>query len=168
MRRGQTRSDYLGRIDRIKGSLRRLALTSDVIVGFPGETEEDFRQTLSLVEQCDFDSLYIFKYSKRRGTPAAEFEDTVSEAEKTARFLELEQVHRRAQTRVYESYVDRTLSVMAERQSTRSENDLTGHSTCHKVVNFTGPKTLEGEIVEVLITEAKTNSLYGRLVERAG
>ncbi|HEU5130846.1 MAG TPA: tRNA (N6-isopentenyl adenosine(37)-C2)-methylthiotransferase MiaB, partial [Pyrinomonadaceae bacterium] len=72
MRRGHKRSDYLARIDRIKNSSRRLALTSDIIVGFPGETEEDFQQTVELVRECDYDSLYIFKYSKRAGTPAAD------------------------------------------------------------------------------------------------
>jgi tRNA-2-methylthio-N6-dimethylallyladenosine synthase len=167
MRRGHNRSDYLGRIERIKSSKRRLALTSDVIVGFPGETDEDFQQTLSLIGQCEYDSLYIFKYSKRRGTPAANFTETVSETEKTARFLELEKVQRKAQDGVYRSYVGRTLSVLAERQSARSESDLTGHSTCHKVVNFTGKSSLEGEILDVLVTAAKTNSLYGELRNRS-
>src|SRR6476646_6528151 len=96
MRRGHTRSDYLSRIERIKTSKRRLALTSDVIVGFPGETENEFQETVSLVEQCSYDSLYIFKYSRRKGTPAANFTDTVSEAEKTARFLELERIQKQA------------------------------------------------------------------------
>ena len=164
MRRGHKRSDYLARIERIKNSSRRLALTSDIIVGFPGETDEDFQQTIELVRQCDYDSLFIFKYSKRAGTPAAEFHDNVPETEKTARFLELERVHRAAQEKIYRSYVGRTLSVLAERQSSRSEKDLSGHSTCHKVVNFEGDSSLEGEIVDVLVTTAKTNSLYGNLL----
>jgi tRNA-2-methylthio-N6-dimethylallyladenosine synthase len=168
MRRGHTRADYLEKIDRIKGSTRQLALTSDVIVGFPGETDEDFQETLSLVKECDYDSLYLFKYSKRRGTPAADFADTVPESEKTARFLELEKVHRQAQAEVYRAYIGRTLSVLVERKSSRSESDLMGHSTCHKVVNFAGPASLEGEIVDVVITEAKRNSLFGKLVDRRG
>ena len=166
MRRGHKRNDYLERIERIKNSSRRLALTSDIIVGFPGETDEDFHETLTLVEQCEYDSLYIFKYSKRAGTPAAEFHDNVPETEKTARFLELEKVQRAAQEKIYQSYVGRKLSVLAERQSSRSESDLTGHSTCHKVVNFKGDASLEGEIVDVVVTKAKTNSLYGTLVEQ--
>jgi tRNA-2-methylthio-N6-dimethylallyladenosine synthase len=166
MRRGHTRADYLSRIDRIKASNRRLALTTDVIVGFPGETDEDFQETVRLVEDCRYDSIYIFKYSRRRGTPAASFTDTVPEAEKTRRFLELERVHRKVQEDIYQSYVGRTLSVLAERQSSRSESDMTGHSTCHKVVNFVGENCVEGEIVEVKITAAKTNSLYGKLVNR--
>lgn len=163
MRRGHKRTDYLARIDRIKTSSRRLALTSDIIVGFPGETDEDFQQTVELVRECEYDSLYIFKYSKRAGTPAAEFHDNVPETEKTARFLELEKVQRSAQEKIFRSYVGRTLSVLAEKQSSRSESDLSGHSTCHKVVNFEGDSSLEGEIVDVLVTAAKTNSLYGRL-----
>jgi tRNA-2-methylthio-N6-dimethylallyladenosine synthase len=163
MRRGHKRSDYLARIDRIKSSSRRLALTSDMIVGFPGETDEDFQQTVDLVRECEYDSLYIFKYSKRAGTPAAEFHDNVPESEKTVRFLELEKVQRAAQEKIYRSYVGRTLSVLAEKQSSRSETDLSGHSTCHKVVNFAGDSSLEGEIVDVVVTAAKTNSLYGSL-----
>src|SRR5690349_23540727 len=163
MRRGHKRSDYVERIARIKNSSRRLALTSDIIVGFPGETDEDFRETLSLVEQCEYDSLYIFKYSKRAGTPAASFHDNVPESEKSARFLELEKVQRAAQEKIYRSYVGRTLSVLVEGESSRSNDDLTGHSTCHKVVNFEGDSSLEGEIVDVVVTAAKTNSLYGSL-----
>src|SRR6476659_4466290 len=163
MRRGHRRSDYLERIHRVKTSSRRLALTSDIIVGFPGETDEDLQQTLDLVRECEYDGLYIFKYSKRAGTPAAEFHDNVPETEKKARFLELEKVQRAAQNKIYDSYVGRTLSVLAEKQSSRSETDLSGHSTCHKVVNFAGDRSLEGEIVEVLVTGAKTNSLYGAL-----
>src|SRR6185369_876573 len=165
MRRGHKRSDYLARIERIKNSSRRLALTSDIIVGFPGETDEDFQQTIELVRQCEYDSLFIFKYSKRAGTPAAEFHDNVPETEKTARFIELDKVHRAAQEKIHRSYVGRTLSVLAERQSSRSEKDLSGHSTCHKVVNFEGDSSLEGEIVNVLVTTAKTNSLYGNLLQ---
>ena len=166
MRRGHTRADYLERIGRIRAASRRLALTSDLIVGFPGETDEDFQETVRLVEECRYDSIYIFKYSQRRGTPAAEFTDTVSEEEKTKRFLELERVQRQVQNKIYQSYVGRTLSVLAERQSSRSQSDITGHSSCHKVVNFAGDNRLEGEIVNVLITSAKTNSLYGTLVDR--
>jgi tRNA-2-methylthio-N6-dimethylallyladenosine synthase len=161
MRRGHTATDYLRRIERIKASKRPLALTSDIIVGFPGETEADFLDTLRLVEHCEYDSIYIFKYSKRRGTPAANMQDDVSAAEKAERFSRLETGQRRVQQSIFESYVGRELSVLAERQSARSESDLVGHSTCHKVVNFPGDPSLAGEIVAVRITEAKTNSLYG-------
>ena len=161
MRRGHTSADYMRRIDRIKTSKRRLALTSDIIVGFPGETEADFEDTLRLIERCEYDSIYIFKYSQRRGTPAANMADDVSATQKAERFFRLETAQRRVQRSIFESYVGRELSVLAERQSTRSESDLVGHSTCHKVVNFPGDPSLAGEIVAVRITKAKTNSLYG-------
>lgn len=165
MRRGHTRDDYLRRVDAIKKSKRRLSLTSDLIVGFPGETEADFQNTMSLVEQCEYDGLYIFKYSKRPATPAARLPDDVPESLKKTRFLELESRQRQIQGNIYESYVGQTVSVLVEGESARSTDDLTGHSTCHKVVNFYGGSTLKGEIAQVRITKAKSNSLYG---ERLG
>lgn len=164
MRRGHKAAAYLEKIAAIKGARRRLALTSDIIVGFPGETEEDFLDTLELVRACEYDGLYIFKYSQRKGTPAAKVHDDVSDAEKKQRFLALETLQRQIQARVYQGYVGKELSVLVEGRSARSEDDMTGHSTCHKVVNFRGAPAWEGKIVDVLITEAKTNSLYGELV----
>ena len=166
MRRGHNSADYLKRIEVIKGSKRRLSLTSDIIVGFPGETDEDFSDTLELVRRCEFDGLYIFKYSKRGGTPAATLTSEVSETVKKERFLALEELQESIQTRIYGSYIGRELSVLVEKSSARSSEDLTGHSTCHKVVNFKADETQPGEIVEVLISEAKSYSLYGQLVSR--
>ncbi len=163
MRRGYTVSDYLARVDSIKGARRRLALTSDIIVGFPGESEGEFEETLRLTERCRFDSLYIFKYSERRGTPAARLEETVTEAEKTRRFLSLEKLQKGIQKEIFESYVGREVSVLVEGESARSEADLTGHTTCNKVVNFRGGSELVGEVVSVRVNEAKANSLYGQL-----
>ena len=163
MRRGHTAADYLRRVEVIKNSQRRLSLTSDIIVGFPGESEADFENTLRLVRNCQYDGLFIFKYSKRTGTPAASLEDVVPEAEKTARFLALEVLQESLQQRVYGGYVGRTVSVLAERESARSIEDMTGHSTCHKVVNFRARQTQPGEIVNVVISEAKPYSLYGEL-----
>src|SRR6266566_4369839 len=164
MRRGHTASDYLKRIEAIKNARRRIAITSDIIVGFPGETDADFRDTMSLVEQVGYDGLYIFKYSERPGTPAAKLDDDVSREEKTARFLELEQAQRRHQEKIYGRYLDREIKVLIERPSSKSEADMTGHSTCHKVVNFPAPLALLGEIARVRVTQAKPNSLYGEIL----
>jgi len=163
MRRGHTADDYLQRVDAIKRSQRRLSLTSDIIVGFPGESDADFENTLRLVRSCQYDGLFIFKYSKRAGTPAASLDDVVPEAEKTARFLALEQLQESLQHGVYGDYVGRKISVLAEKASARSSEDMTGHSTCHKVVNFRARQTQPGEIVDVVISEAKPYSLYGAL-----
>jgi tRNA-2-methylthio-N6-dimethylallyladenosine synthase len=164
MRRGHNAADYLQRVAVIKGSKRRLSLTSDIIVGFPGESEADFEDTLRLVRSCEYDGLFIFKYSKRAGTPAASLEDGVSEKEKTARFLALEELQESIQGQVYGKYVGRTISVLVEKESARSNADMTGHSTCHKVVNFRTDQTEPGEIVDVLISQAKPYSLYGERV----
>lgn len=163
MRRGHNSEDYLRRVDGIKNSKRRLSLTSDVIVGFPGETEEDFDATMRLVQKCEYDALFIFKYSKRAGTPAAKLDHVVSESDKTTRFMALEELQTSIQSRIYNAFVGRKLSVLVERESARSEEDMAGHSTCHKVVNFKSNETLPGSIVDVLITKGKPNSLYGEL-----
>ncbi len=164
MRRGHTAADYLKRIDRVKKARRQMAITSDVIVGFPGETSADFHETLKIIEQVGYDALYIFKYSERSGTPAAKFADDVSREEKSARFIELEQTQRRLQKGIYDSYVGRELKVLAEGISSKSDRDLTGHSTCHKVVNFPGDSSILGQVVRVRVMAAKRNSLYGEII----
>lgn len=164
MRRGHKAADYLRRVEAIRSARRHIALTSDIIVGFPGESAEDFDETMRLVEACQYDSLYIFKYSERSGTPAAKLSDDVSAEEKRARFLALEKLQRGIQRRVYGDHVGRDVSVLVEGESAKSASDMTGHSTCHKVVNFKGTKDLAGKIVPVRVREAKTNSLYGEIV----
>src|SRR5436190_2551579 len=164
MRRGHTASDYLKRIEVVRKARRPMSITSDIIVGFLGETTSDFEETVSLVEQVGYDALYMFKYSERRGTPAASLADDVSLEEKSARFMKLEKVQRQLQKQIYESYVGWELSVLVERHSSKSPNDMTGHSTCHKVVNFPGHDSMPGNIVKICITEAKQNSLYGELM----
>ncbi len=161
MRRGYTAGDYLSRVERIKSASRRISLTTDIIVGFPGETRSDFEETLRLLENCMYDSLYIFKYSERPGTPASRLPDDVSVEEKRERFLQLESLQRSIQAGIYDRYVGQKVKVLVEGESAKSSNDLTGHTTCHKVVNFPGKSALKGKVVEVLITEAKVNSLYG-------
>lgn len=167
MRRGHTASDYLRRIEGIKNARRRMAITSDIIVGFPGETDADFRDTMKLVEQVGYDGLYIFKYSERPGTPAAQLDDDVSKSEKSSRFLELEEMQQRIQRKIYRDYVGRKAKVLVERTSSKSEFDMTGHSTCHKVVNFPRSSASPGQVAEVLVTEAKANSLYGEMLSAA-
>jgi tRNA-2-methylthio-N6-dimethylallyladenosine synthase len=164
MKRGHTIEKYLKKIDRLRSSSRDIALTTDIIVGFPGETEEDFIDTVKMVEYCGFDMAYIFRYSPRPGTPAYEHTDDVSFEEKTRRFLELEKTQKRVQNERLGRYVNKVLKVLVERASTRTDNGLTGHSTCQKVVNFVGGAELLGSIVDVRITEIKANSVFGEIV----
>ncbi len=163
MRRGHTIDSYFKKIDKVKASARDISLTTDIIVGFPGETEEDFRDTVKMVEYCKFDGAYIFKYSPRPGTPAYEMNDDVSPAEKTARFLELEQTQKRVQKNGLQRYLGQSLKVLAEKVSSKSADDLTGHSTCHKIVNFRGSDAMLGTVVDVKISEIKANSLFGEV-----
>ncbi len=163
MKRGHTMENYFEKIDRLRSSHRDIALTTDIIVGFPGETDADFLESVKMVEYCCFDMAYIFKYSPRPGTPAFDMLDNVSAAEKTLRFMELEKTQKRIQNNRLQRYINQSLKVLAEGVSSRSEFGLTGHSTCHKIVNFQGSREMLGRVVNVRITEVKTNSLFGEV-----
>lgn len=164
MRRGHTIESYMKKVEAIKNSPKQIALTTDIIVGFPGETEEDFMQTVRMVEQCEFHHAYIFKYSPREGTPAASFTDVVPDEEKTRRFLYLEKVQKSIQRRIWQDYVGREVSVLVEGFSKKGDGQVSGHTTCNKVVNFFGDESLFGKIVNVRITESKSNSLFGEIL----
>ena len=162
MRRGHTIDSYRKRIDTVKNSSRDISITTDIIIGFPGETEEDFQQSLDLLDYCMFDGVYIFKYSPRPGTPAFNIKDDVSPEQKTMRFVEFEHKQKHNQQKVYDSYLNKTLKVLAEKNSVKNSKELSGHSTCHKVVNFdAGDKFNIGDVVDVKILKSKSNSLYG-------
>ncbi len=163
MRRGHTVESYKKKIDSIRSSPRNISLSTDIIVGFPGETEDDFEATCELFEYCEYDSAYIFKYSPRPGTPAAEMEDDVSKEEKTRRFLRLEKIQKQTLRSSFDKKIGTTLKVLAEKASEKNADQLSGHSTCHAVVNFEGSRELLGTIVEVEITEAKSNTLFGEI-----
>ncbi len=166
MRRGYTRPQYLEKIAFIKRGEKDYSITGDIIVGFPGETDDDFRETLSLVAEVEFDGLYIFKYSPRPHTPAAAYEDSVDESLKTERFLALQELQNRIQKRRYARLLDREVEVLVNGVSARSISDMTGHTRCNKVVNFPRETVGLGEIVKVRVTECKAHSLYGRLTSK--
>ena len=163
MRRGHTIESYLEKADKIRSSNRKISLTTDIIVGFPGETDKNFEDTLRLAKYCRFDGAYTFKYSPRPGTPAFELGDTVPEAEKTVRFQELDACIRAGQQLMFQSYLNRTVKVLAERVSPKNTDSITGHTASHKVVNFAGSGDLLGRILDVEILECKTNTLYGEI-----
>ena len=164
MRRGHTVENYLKRVDKIRSSSRRISLTTDLIVGFPTETRDDFQETIKLAEYCKFDSAYFFKYSPRPGTPAFELVDDVPPEEKKYRCMELEKTLRKTQSSSLLAELNVTHKVLAEGFSTKSDKILNGHSTCHKIVNFEAHKDFLGQIVNVKITECKTNTLFGKMI----
>jgi tRNA-2-methylthio-N6-dimethylallyladenosine synthase len=163
MRRGYTRREYIEKIEAIKGARKEISITGDMIVGFPGETDDDFNETMSLVAEVEYDGLYIFKYSPRPRTPAAAYADSIPEEVKTERFLRLQELQDRIQKRRYERYLGRTVEVLVEGTSSRSPSDYTGHTRCNKVVNFPAAADALGKLVNVKITEVKSHSLYGEM-----
>ena len=168
MRRTYTRERYLDRVAMIREHVPDCALTTDVIVGFPGETEADFEQTLELVDQVGYDGAFTFVYSPRRGTEAAELPDQVPHEVKVARMQRLvEVVQRRAHERAGR-FVGRTLDVLVEGPSRTDPSRMRGRSRHNKVVNFSGLGA-PGELVDVEILEATSQTLMGRepLLSRA-
>lgn len=163
MRRGHTIENYKKRIDVIRSSSRNISLTTDIIVGFPGETEEDFKDTYRLFEYCQYDMAYIFRYSVRLGTPSAALVDNVSFEEKTRRFLELDKLQRATTSNSLKSLLGSVVEVLAERASTKNPDELAGHTTCQKLVNFKSTSKNLGNIYRVKITESKSNTLYGEI-----
>src|SRR5262245_40746782 len=163
MRRGYARREYIEKIDAIKGAKKDISITGDMIVGFPGETDDDFNETMSLVAEVEYDGLYIFKYSPRPRTPAAAYADSNPEEVKTERFVRLRELQDRIQKRRYERYLGRTVEVLVEGKSSRSPSDYTGHTRCNKVVNFPIAAESLGKLVSVNITGVKSHSLYGEM-----
>ena len=163
MKRGHTRLEYKQKIRRLREVRPDIALSSDFIVGFPGETEQDFEQTLGLVRDLDFDQSFSFIYSARPGTPAASFPDNVSLEEKKARLQRLQDQLNLQARRFSEQMVDSVQRVVVEGASKKDSAELAGRTENNRVVNFPGPPELIGRMVDVRITGALANSLRGRL-----
>jgi tRNA-2-methylthio-N6-dimethylallyladenosine synthase len=162
MRRGYTREEYLEIIERLKTSKEGIAITSDVMVGFPGETEEDFLLTLDLMQQVEFDSLFSFKYSDREGTPAAKMPDKISKDVKVSRLQRLQDLQNSITLKKNRHLEGRQLTVLVEGTSKKG-GQLMGRTGSNKVVNFDGDNHLVGKLVEVTIQESYLNSLKGEL-----
>jgi len=165
MRREYTRAQYLEPIGWMKSARRNLAITTDIIVGFPGETEEDFRQTLSLLDEVEYDSIFSFKYSPRPGTAAAGLSDAVAEEVKTRRLMIVQEQQRAIQIRRNAELVGRQEEVLVEGRN-ESLGQWIGRTTQNRIVNFTVPSdrpdpTRPGEYHAVRITRSGPNSLVG-------
>lgn len=161
MNRHYTREQYLGLCRKMRERISGLAITTDIIVGFPGETEEDFKQTLDIVERVRFDAAFTFMYSSRTGTRAAEYEDQLSLEEKKDRLNHLNSVQYRIATEINKSLEGTVQEVLVEGPSKTNEEKLTSRTRTNRIVNFSGSKDLIGQIINVRITEAKTFSLFG-------
>ena len=166
MKRGHTVLEYKQKIRKLREARPDISLSSDFIVGFPGETEHDFQQTLDLVTSLNFDQSFSFIYSARPGTPAASFPDNVTLDEKKARLKRLQDQLNKQAGAISEAMVGTVQRVVVEGPSKKDSQELAGRTENNRVVNFPGPMELAGRMVDVTITAALANSLRGRLASQ--
>jgi tRNA-2-methylthio-N6-dimethylallyladenosine synthase len=164
MNRHYTKESYLDKLNELKENVPGISITTDIIVGFPGETEEDFLETMDLVLKAQFEGAYTFVFSKREGTPAASFEDLTPEDEKKDRLYRLNEVINAGYLKGNQRFLGQTVSVLVDGVSKYDENILAGYTSHNKLVNFKGDKSLIGSIVLVKVTEAKTWFLLGEAI----
>ncbi len=164
MGRVYTRESYLELVEKIKKAIPNVVLTTDIIVGFPNETEEQFEETLSLYREVGFDSAYTFIYSPREGTPAARMKDNVPLEVKKERLQRLNDLVAEIALEKNKAYEGKIVEVLVEGESKKNPNVLAGYTRGNKLVNFIGPKSAIGQLVHVRITEAKTWTLRGEMV----
>ena len=166
MNRGYTKEEFITLAKKIKEKIPDIGLTTDIIVGFPGETEEDFQDTMDVVNEVGFENAFMFMYSKRSGTPAATMAEQVTEQIKSERLQQLMRLQNYKAKEESQKYLGKTVKVLVEGPSRKNPEMLTGRTSTHKIVLFKSPRTdLKGKFVNTKIYEAKTWTLYGELEE---
>jgi len=163
MRRGYTKERYLELVDKIRKTIPQISLTTDIIVGFPGESEQDFQETLDLVRKVEFDGAFTFCYSRIKGTEAAEFEDQLPEEVKKERLRRLIQLQRQILEKRNKSLVGQKFEVLVEGLSKKSSDELQGRTRTNKVVVFKGSPDLVGKLVQVKIVDSSQWALRGEI-----
>jgi tRNA-2-methylthio-N6-dimethylallyladenosine synthase len=161
MNRGYTREWYLRIVDKLRAAQPKIAISTDIIAGFPGETEEDFEQTASLMRDVQFDQAYIFKYSKRQDTPAADMPDQVSEREKERRNQALLGILNSGMARMHQKLVGQMVEILVEGRSEKAGKRMFGRTRTNRIVFFDGSERHKGELLPVRIERATTITLYG-------
>jgi tRNA-2-methylthio-N6-dimethylallyladenosine synthase len=161
MHRGYTRERYLGIVEKLRRVQPVIGLTTDIIVGFPGETEGDFEETLTLAREAKFDNAYIFKYSPRKDTPAATMADQVPQETKEERNQRLLALVNKIGAEKYETYLGRRVQILVEGPSKRNAARLSGRTRCNKIVVFEGADRHRGQVMDVSISRAGSFTLYG-------
>ena len=165
MNRKYTKEEYLEKIRKLRESCPSISITTDIIVAFPGETEEDIEETLDLVRKAEFEGAFTFIYSPREGTPAAKYQNDLTEAEKKERLLTLNKLINEGYAKGNKRFEGETVEVLVEGISDKNENVLTGYTPNNKLVNFEGPKDLIGSLVTVKVEKAFSWHLRGKLVK---
>jgi len=167
MKRGHSAFEYKQKIRRLRQIRPDISMSSDFIVGFPGETEQDFEHTMALIEEIGFDQSFSFIYSRRPGTPAAELPDDVPHQLKQQRLSRLQHVINNMAQQISRNMVGTVQRVLVDRPSRKDPNEIAGRTENNRVVNFAGPRELIGQFVDVRITEAMPNSLRGEIASTA-
>ncbi len=165
MNRKYTKEEYLAKIEKVKKAIPNISLSTDVIVGFPTETNEDFEETLDVLRKVEYDNIFSFIYSRREGTPAAKLDFVLTEDEIHKNFDRLLEVQNEISKRKNDAYVGRIERVLVDGVSKNDETTLSGRCDSSKIVNFKGDKSLIGKYVDIEITEAHTWSLNGKIAE---
>ena len=161
MHRGYTRERFLGLVKKLRRARPDIGITTDIIVGFPGETEDDFEQTLSLAREVEFDNSYLFKYSPRRDTPAAGMPDQVPLKIREERNHRLLETVNEIGKRKYDAFIGRRTQILVEGPSRKNPARMTGRTRCNKIVVFEGSERHRGQLLDVKITRAGSFTLYG-------
>jgi len=164
MNRVYTKEEYLEKVDKVKKAIPGIALTTDIIVGFPGETVEDFEETLDIVRKVRFDQAFTFIYSKREGTPAAKMENQIEDKDKHKNFDRLIEIQNEISRDINESYRGKIYEVLVDGPSKTNEDILTGRTRTGKIVNFKGDDARIGDLVHVKITDVHSWSLNGEMI----
>ncbi|HCJ56227.1 MAG TPA: tRNA (N6-isopentenyl adenosine(37)-C2)-methylthiotransferase MiaB [Clostridiaceae bacterium] len=165
MNRVYSKEEYLEKVAKVKKAIPGIALTTDIIVGFPGETDEDFEETLDVVRKVRFDQAFTFIYSKREGTPAAKLANQISEERKHINFDKLVEVQNKISREINGDYKDNVYEVLVDGPSKTNKDIMTGRTRTGKIVNFKGYKAQVGDLVYVKITDIFSWSLNGELIE---
>jgi len=165
MGRRYTKEKYLQLFNKIKTRVPNCSITTDIIVAFPGETEEDFKDTLDVVNKCKYDSAFTFIYSPRVGTPASLMKNDLTEEEKNRRLYELNEVVNKYANEANQKYMGKVVKVLLESPSEK-EGRLMGYTDTMKLVNVDADSSYLGKIVDVEITDVKTWSLDGKIIEK--
>ena len=165
MGRRYTKESYLELFNKIKNTIPNVSISTDIIVGFPGETVEDFEETLDLAEKCKYDNAFTFIYSPRENTPAAKFEDNVTLEEKEDRLHRLNEVVNKYFLENNKKLVGKTVKVLVEGKNTNGKDGYFGYTDTNKLININTTKDYTGKIIDVKVTDAKTWSLDGEIDE---
>lgn len=164
MNRGYTREAYLEKIRALRARIPEIVLTSDVIVGFPGETTEEFEDTLKVLNEVEFDALFTFIYSPREGTPAAKLPDVLTKEEKQANFQRMVDVQNVISLKKHEAYIGKTVRCLVDGEGEDERNNLTARTAGNRLVHFTGDKAAIGSYIDLKITSCSTWALFGETV----